>query len=271
MFPGVSGFEWDAGHVIFLGAFFSVLAIVLTTMAIATARLLRDRTPKRAEAIRWHVDFSELPAADRRCRHELTGEIDKRQCPNEFDCRVCKQHPSFVRMQPGPMAEVETQTVVAGMPIPLDRLYHRGHTWAKREADGVYTIGVDPFASRLFGAEAKFELPTAGNPVFANGTAFHVTSGGERYRMLSPVTGEVIEASANTIRVRPDAGFRTDHLLSGHEVGCWLRRELDRLQLALGVAADPALADGGALVDNLPEQYPDLDWDDVRARMLLNA
>ena len=167
------------------------------------------------------------------------------------------------------MAEFETQTVVAGIPVPLDRMYHRGHTWAKRQDDGTYTIGVDPFALRLFGPDARFELPEAGDPVFANGTAFHVRCGNERYRMLSPVSGEVIAETADSIRVRPDPAFRTDHLLSGNEVTCWLRREFDRLQLALG--AEPALADGGVLVENLPDQYPEFDWDDVRARMLLNT
>jgi hypothetical protein len=272
MFPGVSGFAWDAGHIIFLGAFFTVVVIVLTTMTLAALRMLRERKPAREQAIRWHTDFSELPAADRRCRHELTGGIEERQCPNEFDCRVCKQHPILARLEPGPMAEVETQTVIAGIPVPLDRLYHRGHTWARREADGTYTIGVDPFAARLFGLEAKFELPKAGDPVFANGIAFHVRCGKERYRMLSPVTGEVIAASGESIRVRPDPGFRTDHLLKGYEVTCWLRREFDRLQLALGGSVpEPALADGGVMVENLPEQYPEFDWDDVRARMLLNT
>src|SRR5689334_10784960 len=104
MFPGIDGFRWDAGHIIFLGAFFSLAAIIVSTVIAAYLRTLRDEVPEREQAIRWHVDFSELSPADRRCRHELNGEIHRRQCPNEFDCRGCETHPTFLKAEPGPMA-----------------------------------------------------------------------------------------------------------------------------------------------------------------------
>jgi hypothetical protein len=278
MFPGVDGFRWDTGHVVFLGAFFTVALVVAATLIAAFFRSLRDREPKLEQRIRWRLDFSELPARDRCCRHEMTGEVARRHCPNEFDCRRCPDHPAFARLRPGPMAEVEEQAVVCGMALPLDRLYHRGHTWARKESDGTYTVGLDEFARRLLGPADSITLPKPGDPVFVNGVACTIGKDGDAIRVLSPVEGEVIAADPGraggwTLKVKPAPDFRDDHLLRGAEVAAWMTREIERLQLSLGAknTLQPALADGGVLVQDLAAEYPDFDWSDVRARMLLNA
>ncbi len=276
MFPGVDGFRWDAGHIIFLGAFFSVVAIIVATLTAAFIRTLRDQTPRREQAIRWHLDFNELPDADRRCRHELTGEVRSRQCPNALDCRVCQDHPKFVRAQAvvGPMAEVELHSVVCGIPVPLDRFYHRGHTWAKIDSDGNYTIGLDELGSRLLGSTDAIDLPAAGRPVFVNGTGWTVRKDGDSFRVLSPVSGEVVATERGEhgwfLKVRPEQAFRTDHLLKGSEVAAWMAGEMERLQIAVGSGPHPLLADGGTLVEDLPSELPQIDWSTARARMLLN-
>ena len=275
MFPGVDGFRWDAGHIIFLGAFFSVAIIIAATVILAVLRSVRDQTPQREQAIRWHGDFKELAPADRCCRHQLTGEVRSRQCPNDLDCRVCQDHPKFVKAHGGPMAEVETHSVVCGVPMPHDRLYHRGHTWARAEDDGTYTVGLDELGSRLIGTPEALELPSPGTPVFVNGTGWFVRAGGERFRVLSPVEGEVVEAEPGErgwfLRVRAPKAFRTDHLLKGSEAAAWMTRELERLQLAMGAEVGPALADGGTLVRDLVGENPDFYWPAVRARMFLNS
>ena len=57
---------------IFLGAFYSVLTVVITTMLYAIWRSIRALRRGETEHIRWHSDFHDLPAADRACRHVLT-------------------------------------------------------------------------------------------------------------------------------------------------------------------------------------------------------
>lgn len=275
MFPGVSGFEWDAGHVIFLGAFFSIALLITSTIVYATLRSVRDQVPQREEAIRWHSDFKELAPADRRCRHELTGQVRGRQCPNDLDCRVCLDHPRFVKLHGGPMAEVETHSVVCGLPLPHDRAYHRGHTWAKLNDDGTYTVGLDELGSRLIGEPEVMELPAIGSPVFVNGTAWLIKANGDTFRVLSPVEGEVVATSPGEqgwfLKVRVPKTFRPDHLLRGTEAAAWMNKELERLQLAMGMGSAPALADGGTLVRDLVGEYPQFDWPGVRARMFLNS
>jgi len=273
MFPGIDGFHWDTGHVVFLGAFFCVLLLVASTLLRAALRSLRDATPARVEKVRWHSDFADLALDERCCRHEVTGEIASRTCRNEFDCRGCTEHPKFLAAH-GAAQPSRTTAEVGGILLPLDRFYHRGHTWARLESDGAYTIGLDELAEAAIGQPDSVDLPAAGSQVFVNGTAWTVRKGEDTVRILSPVDGEVLESGVDDgecrLRVRPAAGFRATHLLAGNEAVRWFRREFERLQAALGdPSVGSALADGGELVADLEKAYPKTDWQAVRGAMFL--
>ena len=136
MFPWNYGFHFGIASYIFLGAFYTVLVVVAATILNALRRAHRDLSKGRAEDIRWHSDFHELSAADRTCRHVLTGEFKSRECQRAFDCRECETHAKLAALHP-PAAGAEDE--IFGMSFPLDRLYHRGHTWAHPEPDGTVT------------------------------------------------------------------------------------------------------------------------------------
>ncbi len=89
MFPWSPEFAWDAYHVAFFGALYSVLATVAGTLAVAAWRARRDAREGRAAAIAWHGDFHEMPDSARACRHQITGKAPGRACENGFDCRPC--------------------------------------------------------------------------------------------------------------------------------------------------------------------------------------
>jgi hypothetical protein len=275
MLPWNYGFHWSTGSIIFLGAFYTVLVVVLTTVITAAVRSRRALASGRTENIRWLSDFHDLPAQDRVCRHVLTGEFRRRECPNAFDCRRCATHAGLIAMRPlAPPADPEEE--IFGMPFPLDRLYHRGHTWLHRESDGTVTIGLDELGKRLTGEPDSLTLPLPGSRIRTNGTAFHVRKREADIRVLSPVDGEVVETGGTAkgwfLRVRPDAcdepAFR--HLLRGAEIRPWLMREMERLQLALAAKGAPALADGGVPVADIAAAYPDADWDAVCGEMFLH-
>ena len=84
MLPWNYGFDWNAGHIIFLGAFYAVLAVVATTLASAAIRSSSALRSGQADAIRWHEDFESMPACDQVCRHVLTGEFLDRKCQRAF-------------------------------------------------------------------------------------------------------------------------------------------------------------------------------------------
>ncbi len=279
MLPWNYGFRLDAGHIIFLGAFYTVLVVVATTVISAALRSLRSVRENEAERIRWHADFEDLPARDRVCRHVLTGEFTRRECPNSFDCRGCEVHGKWIERHPvafGDKAGAEAEDLF-GMDFPLDRYYHRGHTWARPEEDGTVTIGLDDLGRRLLSAPDSIDLPMPGDRLQVNGTAFHIGKRGAMVRVLSPVDGEVVAVGDPDwyVRVKPDStgekAFR--HLLRGGEVRPWLMRELERLQLALAAEGEsaPSLADGGVPVADISSSYPETDWDAVCGRMFLEV
>ena len=272
MFPWNYGFHWSAGTIIFLGAFYTVLVVVATTLLSAAWRSRRALAKREAGEIRWHADFHELTAADRACRHVLTGEFKSRECPNAFDCRECETHARWVERHPVKPVE-EHEEDVFGMAFPLDRFYHRGHTWARMETDGTVTVGLDELGKRLLGTPDRIELPEPGTEVRANATAFRVHRREADVRMLSPVDGKVIETGGPErgwyLRVAPK-NLDWTHLLRGAEVKPWLMREMERLQLALTMeGAAPTLADGGVPVDDIAAGYPHADWDAVCGEMFL--
>jgi hypothetical protein len=276
MFPWNYGFHFGTASYIFLGAFYTVLVVVGTTVLKALWRSNRALAKGKAEDVRWHADFHDLPAADRSCRHVLTGELASRECPNAFDCRHCETHAKLVALHPVEVAAPGAETDLFGMSFPLDRMYHRGHTWARPEADGTVTVGLDDLGARLLGRPDAVDLPAPGTCVHANGTAFRIHKREADVRVLSPVDGEVVETggadSGFFLRVKPLAGtIDMRHLLRGAEVRPWLMRELERLQLALTMegATAPSLADGGVPVADIAAAYPQTDWDAVCGEMFL--
>jgi hypothetical protein len=275
MFPWNYGFHFGIASYLFLGAFYTVLVVVATTILNALWRAHRDLSKGKAENIRWHSDFHELPAADRTCRHVLTGEFKSRECPNAFDCRECATHSKLVALHP-PAVAAGHEAEIFGMSFPLDRMYHRGHTWARPEADGTVTVGLDDLGARLLGTPDGVDLPEPGSRVQVNGTAFRIHKREADVRILSPVDGEVVETGGVDgdyfLRVKPlDGPIDLRHLLRGVEVKPWLMRELERLQLALTMegASTPSLADGGVPVADIAAAYPKTDWDAVCGEMFL--
>ncbi|HEY2018341.1 MAG TPA: hypothetical protein VGH38_32775 [Bryobacteraceae bacterium] len=273
MFPWNYGFHWSIGSYIFLGAFYTVLVVVATTLISAilrSRRALRSETP---DQIRWHSDFHELPAGDRACRHVLTGEFKSRECPHAFDCRECETHAKLLAKHPL-VAVAEAEQDLFGMSFPLDRFYHRGHTWAHLEPDGTMTVGLDDLGRRLLGVPDSIELPKPGERVHTNGTAFRFRKRDADVRVLSPVDGEVMETggpgSPWYLRIRPEP-LDVTHLLRGSEVRPWLLREMERLQLALSQGGCATMADGGVPVADIAASYPDADWDAVCGEMFLEA
>ena len=73
MFPWNYGFHFGAASYIFLGAFYTVLLVVATTVLNALWRSRGDLSKGKVEDIRWHSDFHDLSAADRSCRHVQIG------------------------------------------------------------------------------------------------------------------------------------------------------------------------------------------------------
>ncbi|MDZ4797372.1 MAG: glycine cleavage system protein H [Bryobacteraceae bacterium] len=270
MFPNVSGWSWTPLHVTFVTIFLTVAAVMAGTLLLAAWRAWRDVRRGRAESIRWHSEFEDLPLADRTCRHVLTNEFLHRTCDQGFDCRECATHARWTENHP---AAAAVDFEVAGLKYPADRMYHRGHTWVKVEDGGTLLIGPDALSERMFGRIGSLTLPAVGTTLHACAPAWTIRSRGDTFRVLSPVDGEVVEQGgpeqACYLRVRPsEHPPALTHLLRGSEVRPWVLRELERLQLLVSPGL-PSLADGGVLAEDLPAMSPDVNWPAVWGQMLL--
>ncbi len=257
---------------IFLGVFFVVVGVILTTLLIAVYRMNRDIRELKVDAIRWKSEFHDLSAVERVCRHQFTGEFKQRTCELGFECGQCPTHAKLIAQHP-PQSAGDTN--IGGLEMPGDRLYHRGHTWVRPEADGLVSVGLDALGSRLAGAPDAVELPQPGERLRVNGPAWTMRRGGCSVRVLSPVDGVVAETGGSGqefyLKLRAVTGaVETGHLLRGAEIAPWISRELERLQILLAPAgAGASLADGGVPVDDMPAAMPEADWDAIWGRMFL--
>lgn len=274
MFPGIDGFHWTFGHVLFLSLFFAVVMTILATVTSAVWRTTRDFRSHRAIEFCWKSDFVELPVSDRRCRHELAGRVMSRTCDNAFDCRHCSQYSQFAVLPAAGILRAQ------GLEYPQDRYYHRGHTWVKPSADGTVTVGLDELARHLIGHPDYVRMPKQGDEVELNQTALRIRKNGKEINVRAPIEGTVIGVGGVNqgwyLKVRPRLDLHDPatlrHLLRGPEVQGWMTRELERLQLQLRAPnTPPALADGGALLPDLMDAMPDADWDAVLADTFLAA
>jgi len=275
MFPWNYGFRLDTGHIIFLGLFYTVLLVILNTLRVAVSRTLRDYRKRRTAAIAWHTNFEDLPPAERACRHSFTGELPGRVCPQGFDCAHCERHAALVAHN-GPQLMPGVNDDSLGIVIPLDRYYHRGHTWARPERDGTFTIGLDELARRVAPHPEAVELPAPGTHLAAQATAWTLRVHGSEIHVKAPFDAEVVETAHGErgwfLRVKPAPKAVFTHLLRGPEVTRWLMRELERVQLLVsGSATLPALADGGVPVDDFAAACPHSDWRNIAATVFLGS
>jgi len=256
----------------FLGAFYTVLLVVLTTVSMSFYRAWQSKRTANVDSLRWKEEFHDLPKYDRHCRHEFTGEFRERVCENTFDCRSCQMHGTVVALRTDTADIGEEQY---GMSIPADRLYHRGHTWVRTEGRGEYTIGLDDLGTRMIGKADSMALPEVGSKLTANGPGWWATRSGIDVRVLAPMDGVVTAVGTAAddwvLKIRNEhADLR--HLLEPREAGPWILREMERLQLAMtedGMAA--SLADGGVPSEDLPKSCPKANWPSVWGQMFLES
>lgn len=279
MLPWVYGFSWQAGNLIFLTIFYSVVAVIFTALAVAAMRAFRDVRSGRMDEIRWHVDFNDLPDFARLCRETLTSGVDTHICRNHFDCTSCERYRASSlagRMEAGSVEDMQDNAGTFGLDMPSDRLYHRGHTWVRKENDGTLTVGLDDLGKRIAGRSCITESPQPGTRLTMNGTGWYLRKGRNRTRVLSPVNGTVIavgnENDDFVLKVDPGVDCDLRHLLKRNEVHPWMMREVERLQASLATERlGMSLADGGELVADLRSYCPDADWDRVESEIFLES
>jgi glycine cleavage system H lipoate-binding protein len=173
-------------------------------------------------------------------------------------------------------------------PIPLDRLFHRGHAWARPDADGLVTVGLDGFAAKLVGPLASVALPQIGAAVGQGERAWQlVADDGRAVEMLSPLDGTIAEINADLarspgaaqldpygrgwlFRVRPQRlRANSTNLLSGAMARRWMDEVVAGLQRTLSPELGALAQDGGVPLADIARIIDPDNWDSVARTHLL--
>jgi glycine cleavage system H lipoate-binding protein len=171
--------------------------------------------------------------------------------------------------------------------IPENLYYHQGHTWAVPEDKEVIKIGVDDFASKLFGSVTSVKLPPAGSKVYQGEPALKVIIDGKEIPLLSPVNGEVVafneELLKNPEKINndpykdgwllkiktPRLSADIKNLFSGRMAKAWMDTTLKRLREVSGGDLGLVYQDGGFPINGIAKIISPQEWDKVVREFLL--
>lgn len=139
----------------------------------------------------WVDKMMKLPASQRKCRYMLTGQVNRKICPNAYECGNCSFDQMMQdRLQPATLPDQGIHQV-DGFYVADGYYVHEGHTWARPEHGGRVRIGLDDFVSKLIGKMTGIDLPGIGQRVKQNNAAFQIHRYGNFVSALSPVDGIV--------------------------------------------------------------------------------
>ncbi len=171
--------------------------------------------------------------------------------------------------------------------VPSGYHFHRGHTWARPDEDGLLRVGMDDFARLLLGRPDALLLPAVGERLEQGEKGWRVQVGGHDVPLLSPAQGEVAEineeAVANPDLVqadpygrgwllkirtpRPAAGLK--NLLPASLARPWMNQTTRKLGTMMGADLGEVLQDGGVVVSGIARELGGEDWPRLAAEMLL--
>jgi glycine cleavage system H lipoate-binding protein len=173
--------------------------------------------------------------------------------------------------------------------VPEGFSFHRGHTWAQPEEDGLLRVGMDDFAQQLIGTPSAFHLPALGDQLAQGEKGWRLQANGREVDLLSPLNGEVIAVNPEVLSnpelvcqdpygrgwlmkvraERPQTALK--NLLPGKLARAWMDDTANQLSGLMGSELGPVLQDGGVPVSGFARQLAGEDWTEIAAEFLLTA
>lgn len=172
--------------------------------------------------------------------------------------------------------------------VPQELFFHPGHAWARPDASGLLTIGVDDFAQHLVGPLAAIDLPQPGAELRRGEKGWTLRAGSQGVDMLSPVTGTVVAVNSDVARQAdlvnddpygrgwlmqvkaPAARHALGDLISGAAARRWIAEVSNELSAAMGPELGAVMQDGGVPVHGIARSLDEAHWVDV-ARTFLRS
>lgn len=260
-------------------------------------RKMQDMVVKKelasGPACHLHLPVEErivTPAADRKCRHMLSGRVSAKYCTNNYDCANCSYHQMMMDTDHAVPESNVGDIYAGGFRLAEKYYYHRGHTWARVEYGGRVRIGLDDFAMRLAGPLDRFSMPELGSAVGQGETGMAFTKGEFKAEGLSPVEGVVVAINpgilqdpklANTdpyeqgwLMIVEPARLKKSlkNLLFDEESRAWMEDESSRLASLVEEESDFQMAaTGGRAVNDIAARLPQIGWNRLVQMFLLTG
>ena len=211
--------------------------------------------------------------------HQRFGKRQKCQFMNSSLCHECsfdelleEQFDFFLAPEKPRVHEV------FGIQVPISNFLHRGHTWVALENAGRVRLGLDDFSQKVLGTATKFNFPKIGQHLKANSPFLSLDRQRKKAEVLAPLDG-IVEAVNPQVRERPQvvhddpygegwlfivtpSNLKGDleKMLFGQCNIAWIESEINKMLEMLQAAPGVILPDGGALMDDVYGNYPQLGW-----------
>lgn len=239
------------------------------TQLIARRQLARKPAAQKVKTVPWENKMRQRFGEHRKCRFMKSNLCH--QC--SFDELLDEQFDFF--LAPGKPRVHEA----FGIQVSTSNFLHRGHTWVALENAGRVRLGLDDFSQKVLGPATKINLPRIGQQIKANEPFLDLGRQRKKAEVLAPLDG-IIEAVNPKIRERPQlvhddpygegwlfiatpSNLKVDleKMLFGQCNIAWIECEVNKLLGMLQTAAGVTLPSGGALIDDVYGNYPQLGWE----------
>jgi len=235
---------------------------------LARRQLADKSAPREVKAVPWETKMRQRFGERRDC--PLMKSNLCHHC--SFDELLEEQFDSFLAPENPRVHEI------FGIRVTTSNFLHRGHTWVALEDGNRVRLGLDDFSQKVLGPATKINLPKVGQQIIANEPFMALGRNRNKAEVLAPLDG-IIEA------VNPKAGKRPQiahddpyvegwlviiapgnlkgnlqEMLFGQCNIAWTESEIIKLLGMLQTAPGLTLPSGGALMDDVYGNYPQLGW-----------
>ena len=248
--------------------------------AMRKAMGVAESTPSEQAAPRWVAYLQEnYHGASRPCRHALTGRIDAPKiCTMNYECFHCAFDQILDEMDLAREIDPPDLVSASGFRMARGFYYHMGHSWSRFEHGGRTRVGMDEFATRVFGPAKGVDLPGLGEEVRQHSVGWAFSRDGHEAGVLSPVSGTVLAVN-HMAREHPEIVHQDPYnkgwllivepampkrnvkgLYFGRESVQWMENESQKLLSLMGPEYEDLAATGAALVSDFFGNFPEISW-----------
>ncbi len=172
--------------------------------------------------------------------------------------------------------------------IPANIFISKGHTWFKKNKDGLISIGIDSFGTMALGTLSILKCAELGKELKRGEMIFEGAYGNKIVKFLSPVNGTVKSVNTNIIGQKISNPYKTwgvqlfskdfpinrEVSLSGIEASNWMKKEYIKLKSFIESHSPKielvgaTMFDGGSLSNDMASLLVDQNANDFEKEFL---